>query len=228
MTAATTSAARTWADAGTRLLLDAVDTLDDAALDLPCALPGWSRRHLLAHVASNAEALGRLLDWARTGVENPMYASAEQRAAEIESGALRPDLRERVRDTAQRLAVAMDAMPALAWTAPVVTAQGRTVRAAETIWLRARETCIHAVDLDAGVRFTDLPADFLVALIEDVVTWRSSRTGPPVVLRTPRTLHELPGKGDRQKVELPVAMAAAWLVGRGPARPDLPELPRWL
>ncbi|MEU6701573.1 maleylpyruvate isomerase family mycothiol-dependent enzyme [Pseudonocardia sp. NPDC046786] len=228
MTAATASAARTWVDEGTRLLLGALDTLDDGALDRPCALPGWSRRHLLAHVASNAEALGRLLDWARTGMENPMYASPEHRAAEIESGALHADLPERVRDTAERLSAAMDTMPAAAWSEPVVTAQGRTVRAAETIWLRARETCIHAVDLDAGVRFADLPGDFLVALIEDVVAWRSTRSGPPAVLRTPRTLHELPGKGERHKVELPVPLAAAWLVGRAPHCPDLPELPRWL
>ena len=81
MTAATTDHARTWVDRGTRLLLDVVDTLDDAALDRPSGLPGWTRRHLLAHVASNAEALGRLLDWARTGVENPMYASPEARDA---------------------------------------------------------------------------------------------------------------------------------------------------
>ena len=78
---------RAWAQEGTRLLLAGLDRLDDASLDEPCALPDWPRRHLLAHVASNAEAIGRLLTWARTGVETPMYASPEQRAADIETGA---------------------------------------------------------------------------------------------------------------------------------------------
>jgi maleylpyruvate isomerase len=213
---------RTWAEVGTRLLLEGLDLLDDAALDEPCALPGWSRRHLLAHVASNAEAIGRLLTWARTGVETPMYASPEQRAADIETGATRPDLRAWVAESAGDLARAMAGTPAAAWDAWVVTAQGRTVRARETPWLRARETCVHAVDLDAGVTFDDLPPDFLAALINDVATWRSTRPGLAVVLVTPRTHHEITGEGRPRRVELPLATAAAWLTGR------LPDLPRWL
>jgi hypothetical protein len=33
----------------------------------PCALEGWSRRHLVSHFARNADAVGNLLAWARTG-----------------------------------------------------------------------------------------------------------------------------------------------------------------
>jgi maleylpyruvate isomerase len=55
------------------VFLGAVDSLTDAAFAEPTALPGWSRAHVVAHVHSNAEALGRLVHWA-------------QRAAEIESG----------------------------------------------------------------------------------------------------------------------------------------------
>lgn len=217
----------TWADQGTRLLLGGLDRLSDAELDAPCALAGWSRRQLLAHVASNAEAIGRLLTWARTGVETRMYASAEQRAADIETGAVRPDLRSWVVTSAQDLARAMTELPADAWTAEVVTAQGRTVPASETPWMRARETCIHAIDLDAGVSFDDLPAGFLTALLDDVAAWRSARPGPAIDLVTPQTRHEIAGDGVPQRVELPLAAAAAWLVGRHP-EPALPALPRWL
>jgi maleylpyruvate isomerase len=38
---------------------------------------------LIAHDGYNAAALCRLLDWAATGVETPMYDSTEQRAREI-------------------------------------------------------------------------------------------------------------------------------------------------
>jgi len=221
------SGTRAWADAGTRLLLEATDRLTDAELDRPCALPGWSRRQLLAHVASNAEAIGRLLSWARTGVETPMYASPQQRTADIDTGAARPDLREWVRDSAAELGRQLDTLPADAWSAQVVTAQGRTVPASETPWMRARETCVHAVDLAAGAGFADLPTGFLAALLDDVAAWRSARPGPAVLLTTTDTCHEITGDGEPVPVELPLPVAAAWLAGRH-AAPDLPTLPRWL
>jgi len=95
--------ARSWAEAGTRQY--------DADLDRPSALPGWTRRLLLAHVASNAQAIGRLLTWANTGVETPTYASPTHRAADIELGASRLDLRKWIRDTADELADAASALP---------------------------------------------------------------------------------------------------------------------
>ena len=55
---------------------------------MPTALPGWTRKHLVAHLAGNAEALLRLLHWAGTGERTPMYTSPEQRNADIESLAL--------------------------------------------------------------------------------------------------------------------------------------------
>lgn len=234
MTAARTDRAvsdtRGWAEHGTRVLLDAADRLADTDLEAPSALPGWSRRHVLAHVASNAEAIGRLLTWARTGIETPMYASPDQRAADIETGATRTDLRDWTWRSADQLATAMDELPAPAWSTEVVTAQGRTVPASETPWMRARETCVHAVDLAAGVSFDDLPEGFLAALVDDVVGWRSARSGPAVVLVTPDGRRHIAGEGDPADVELPLATAAAWLVGRlDPAtEPALPELPRWL
>ncbi|MFB9744823.1 maleylpyruvate isomerase family mycothiol-dependent enzyme [Pseudonocardia sulfidoxydans] len=219
--------ARPWAEAGTRMLLDDVADLSAADLDQGCRLPNWTRRHLLAHVASNAEAICRLLAWARTGVETPMYASPTQRAADIENGAARPDLRAWVRDTARELVYAASSLPDEAWPVEVVTAQGRTVPASEIWWMRARETCIHVVDLDAGTTFTDLPSPFLTTLLDDVAVWRSARPGPAITLVTPTTTHHIAGDGDPTTVSLPLASAAAWLVGRYP-EPSLPGLPRWL
>jgi maleylpyruvate isomerase len=215
-------------DEGTTLFLDALAGLSDAELDAPCALPGWTRRHLLAHVASNAEALRRLLSWARTGVENRMYASPEQRVAAIETGAARPvgELRDQVRGSADALAADIAELPAAAWSVEVITAQGRTVPASTVVWMRAREVYVHAVDLGAGVTFADLPEPFCAALLDDVVRWHASRSGPALVLVTPDGVREIPGD-DARRVELPLADAAAWLTGRD-ERPDLPVLSRWL
>ena len=77
-------------NSGTRRLLDGMARLSDAAARQPSLLPGWSRGHVLAHLARNAEGSTRLLIWARTGVPSYEYESAEARAAEIEAGAGRP------------------------------------------------------------------------------------------------------------------------------------------
>ncbi|MGH3331970.1 MAG: maleylpyruvate isomerase N-terminal domain-containing protein, partial [Nocardioidaceae bacterium] len=43
----------------------------------PSRLPDWTRGHVVTHVARNAEGLVRLLAWARTGIETPMYPSIQ-------------------------------------------------------------------------------------------------------------------------------------------------------
>ncbi|HEX2301338.1 MAG TPA: maleylpyruvate isomerase N-terminal domain-containing protein, partial [Pseudonocardiaceae bacterium] len=77
-----------WVANGQVLLEQAVAGLDE--LSGPSRLPGWTRGHVVTHLARNAEGLTRLLTWARTGVETPMYPSREARAADIEAGAGRP------------------------------------------------------------------------------------------------------------------------------------------
>src|SRR5688500_13026045 len=70
-------------------LTDVVEGLDDIAMKRPSLLPGWSRGHVLTHLARNADALVNLLTWARTGVEHPMYTSRADRDADIEEGSCR-------------------------------------------------------------------------------------------------------------------------------------------
>src|SRR3954454_14241208 len=67
-----------WAD-GERAVARLVDGLSDDDLARPSALPDWSRAHVVAHLARNADALVNLLTWARTGVETPMYPSRQAR-----------------------------------------------------------------------------------------------------------------------------------------------------
>ncbi|GLY06637.1 hypothetical protein Acsp01_70160 [Actinoplanes sp. NBRC 101535] len=166
-------------------------------LNGPSGLPGWSRRHLVAHVHFNAQALLRLVSWAAAGTEKRMYASPQQRAAEIDEGATwEPGrLREAVRDSAGRLEKALGDLTPGQRQAQVVTAQGRTVPATEIPWMRAREVMIHAVDLDTGLTFDDLPGDFIAALLADVVLRRTAT-----------------GEG---------AGLASWLTGRAPHPPGL-------
>ncbi|HEX6355965.1 maleylpyruvate isomerase N-terminal domain-containing protein [Actinophytocola sp.] len=192
---------REWTDSGTKLFHGALDRLSDADLDGPSLLPGWTRKHVVAHVHHNAEALRRLVSWAATGVENRMYAGPEQRNAEIETSAQLPaaTLRELVVRSAEALAADLDALAPDAWTHLVVTAQGRTVPATEIPWMRAREVAVHSVDLDAGVGFADLPEDLTAALVADAI--------------------------DKQRAHGLTAALAAWLTGR---TAEAPTLGRWL
>lgn len=167
--------AHAWVAEGTALCRKAIDGLDDAAYGEPSLLPGWTRKHVVAHLAANAEALGNLVHWARTGEPTPMYASPEHRDAGIEAGAALPGARLAAwfEESARALADAMAGLTDAQWRAPVVTAQGRTVPASQIPWMRSREVMVHAVDLDAGISFADLPPEFLSALREDILTKRA-------------------------------------------------------
>ncbi len=217
---------------GTARLEAELASLDDKALNHPSLLPGWTRRHLLAHVAANADALCRLAHWARTGEERRMYASSGQRNAEIEVGAARPagELRHWVTDSAVQLAEDLGRLTGQAWQTAVLTAQGRAVPAAEIPWLRAREVYVHAVDLAAGTGFGDLPPDFLEALLDDVAARRSAQgSGPALSLTATDTgAHwQVTGQGDDYPAQAPLPVLTEWMTGRN-AGGTLPHLPPWL
>jgi maleylpyruvate isomerase len=230
MTLRTATASHTWMRQGTDLFRSALAELNDGELAEPSALPGWTRRHVLAHVGYNARALQRLAAWARTGEPHPMYGSAEQRNAEIADGATwdGPRLRAFVQDTAADLDADLDALTDQQWATEVVTAQGRTVPATDIPWLRAREVAIHAVDLRGSVSFDALPVDLLEAIIGDVVVRRTGqRRDPPMAVRSSTGRTWLIDTGpDPVSVAGGPAELAGWLTGRGAG--DLPPLTPWL
>ena len=183
---------------GTAYFAQRLAELSDNDFDGDTLLPGWSRRHLVAHVGYNAAALCRLMDWAATGVETPMYESVEQRSREIAEGAtLDPAaLRNLFDHTVARLDEKWRNLPESAWSAQVRTAQGRLVPASETAWMRTREVWIHAVDLANGGRFDDFPAVVLDSLLADIVgMWRQKNLGAGLVLASRRPCFRCGARG---------------------------------
>jgi maleylpyruvate isomerase len=222
-----------WMTDGTQRLLADQAALSDEELAAPTALPGWTRRYLLSHVAANAEALRNLVHWARTGEERRMYASSEQRDADIAKGALLPaaELRTWIESSARALAADLDALPERAWDAKVITAQGLTRSASEIPWMRVREVYIHGIDLDAGARWRNLPADFLAVLLDDVTARRSVKGGGPslaVAATDAGHAWEVAGTGPAVPVSAPLADLAGYLTGRNSGLDDFPALPAWL
>ncbi|WP_193043300.1 maleylpyruvate isomerase family mycothiol-dependent enzyme [Mycolicibacterium baixiangningiae] len=211
--------------------------LSDADLDEATLLPGWTRRHLIAHVGYNAAALGRLLDWALTGTETPMYASPEHRNQEINEGATLNGgaLRNLYDHTAARLDHKWRNFPPEAWLSEVRTAQGRTVPASETLWVRTREVWIHTVDLNGNRRFGDFPGIVIDTLLSDIVSlWRKKAVGHGLVLEVSgcAPIAVDPDRPTHTTVTGTAAAVVRWASGRGACRlaiegpADTP--PRWL
>ncbi|MFF4605600.1 maleylpyruvate isomerase family mycothiol-dependent enzyme [Streptomyces sp. NPDC001339] len=144
-------------------LLVSVSKLDDAAIGEPSLLPGWTRGHVLAHVARNADALVNLLTWARTDVRTPMYASAEARDADIARDADRPLAAhlEDLRESAARFDAASDALPEARRTFEVEMRNGVVEQAARLPLRRLAEVELHHVDLGVGHTVEQLSPAFL-------------------------------------------------------------------
>ncbi|RGC67035.1 mycothiol-dependent maleylpyruvate isomerase [Micromonospora sp. MW-13] len=225
-------------DATARLLRTAAD-LGSADVAAPSLLPGWTRGHVLTHLARNADGFVNLLTAARTGEHIPMYASSAARAADISAGAFRPPAAhlDDLRRSAERFAEAVAAMPVQAWAATVQARRGPWP-AAMLVWGRLREIEVHHVDLAAGYRPTDWPEAFAQRLLHEVTTGLSGRPdAPAMVLRFDGSQHELVvgGSGAAPTITGPAAELAAWLTGRGvggtlAVTPDgpLPNPPEWM
>ncbi|QKT13370.1 maleylpyruvate isomerase family mycothiol-dependent enzyme [Rhodococcus sp. W8901] len=221
---------------GTAYFAQRLAAVSDADLSGPSLLEGWTRKHLVAHVGYNAAALCRILDWAATGVETPMYESMQQRAREIDEGATLSvgSLRNLFTHTAARLDEQWRTVPREAWAAQVRTAQGRMVPASETAWMRSREVWIHTVDLGNGGRFDEFPDVVLDSLLDDVVgMWRRRGDGAGLVLevggrRLVVVQEDAPVTG---VVVGSLVSVVRWASGRGAvgltAGSDL-QPPRWL
>ncbi|ANB05807.1 mycothiol maleylpyruvate isomerase [Streptomyces ambofaciens] len=140
-------------DATERLLI-AVGKLDNASVTESSRLPGWTRGHVLAHLARNADALVNVFEG------RPMYASAEARDADIERDAPRPlDVQlADVRESGARFQAA-GAMPA-DWSRTVALRNGVTDSASRVPFRRWVEVELHHVDLGIGYELEDLPAEF--------------------------------------------------------------------
>lgn len=148
------------AHATQRLLGDSI-AVSDEDWAAPSRLPGWTRAHVATHLARQADALGRLVEWARTGTRREMYEHATQRDDDIESGATRTglDLQIDLDTSAGRLGDAFESLDAehgAAWDAVVELRGGLSAPARLLPLARLTEVVLHHIDLDVGVDAADV------------------------------------------------------------------------
>ncbi|WP_454194567.1 maleylpyruvate isomerase family mycothiol-dependent enzyme [Nocardia sp. Marseille-Q1738] len=222
----------------TARLLDTIRGLGESAVTEPSLLPGWTRGHVLAHLARNADSLVNLLLWAHTGVEIPQYASAFLRDSDIEAGAPRP-LAEQLADNeaaATRWLGLARSLTDTAWKTQVRTRQGRPIPATEIPWMRLQEVEIHHVDLNAGYQPSDWPAPFVARILPQAATDLTRLTADNPL--EPCTLHAtdtdftatIGASPATNTITGPASSLAAWLLGRSPGSDltgNLPTLPAW-
>jgi maleylpyruvate isomerase len=143
----------------------AVTAMTDDDARRPSRLPGWTRGHVMTHLARNADGLRNLAEGAIANEERTMYLSADQREADIEVGAVRAarDLRDDLERTHAALTATWARMSDDEWQRPGRSLSAGRQPVSETVGWRRRELLVHLVDLDVGVEPRDLPADFLEA-----------------------------------------------------------------
>ena len=219
-----------------RLVLDVVGRVTDAQVTEPSPLPGWTRGHVLAHIAGTGAAAARqievavadgdLLDYYDGGV------AGRNAAVEALSGDSASEHIARVTETVRRIEAAAAAVtPGI--LGRVTGARARPVRGVLEMWWR--EAGVHVADLDLGVDHTAWDAE----LCEHLFGYLESRVRPGTQL-------ELVAEGDRRRllgagddrvtVRGPATALAAWLAGRDVTGVDaerdgepaaLPELGPW-
>lgn len=222
-------------------LMRSLSTLGQAQTTEASLCEGWTRGHVLTHLARNAEALGNLVTWATTGERTPAYASIEARNAAIEDGTHR-DVAAIVADVEQSGASFREHARSLLDVPPEDLTDVRTgatnllIPGGDVPWHRVREVVTHHLDLDLDHGVHDIDTDVLRRLLTDTVRALASRDDVPAL-----TLQEVDPGGsgmtwstgdDGPTVRGTAGAFYLWLM-RGIARDlrvdgdDLPSLPAW-
>lgn len=202
----------------------------------PSLCPGWTRAHVVAHVARNADSLTNLLTWARTGRPTYQYSSPTSRNADIEAGATRSwdEALDDLKAAVDRFSQAVVDLPDDAWSTEVRKGPGgtgETIPARRVMWMRLLEVEVHHVDLRAGYSPADWPAPFVArALTDTVAGFRRHDDFPPLTLDIDGRIEVVRPGGPTVAGSAPDVLA--WLIGRSDgeslaADRPLPRLPAW-
>ena len=222
----------------TTLLLAAVDEMDADDLAAASGLPGWTRGHVLGHIAGNAEGLGRRARSVGDGVPRSMYESPEARGADIEWRSRRSvaEHREAIAATHADLLFDIARIPAERSDGDVELRAGLTVSIADLPLLRLQEVSIHHSDLDVpGYGWADWPAQMVAWMLPRVTGSFASRGEFPVGWVDADGVRYTMMSDAATGVSGSATEILAWLTGRAPGAgleptgvSAIPRPPTWL
>ncbi|MET3923248.1 maleylpyruvate isomerase family mycothiol-dependent enzyme [Arthrobacter sp. UYEF20] len=211
--------------------------LTERDVPAPSELPGWTRGHVLAHIAGIANAMARQLEFAARGESTELYDGGFEgrtRAIEMAAGHGIEEHRADVETALERALRAFGALDAAGWQARITYRGGVVFDGGLALW---RELVIHATDLGTGRGpetwsrpFCEHLFDFLAARVPAGERLVLQPLGlPPVAIGT---------GGKSTVINGMLTDIAAWLAGRNPTLGslrataaadgvDLPELLPW-
>jgi len=201
-------------------LFESVAGLSEDEVRAPSMLPGWSRAHVLTHLARNADSNTWMLDGARVGESREQYPGGlTTRSAAIEAGAARAlvDVLDDLAHTSERLLAAYGRMDDASWDAFTrPTSSAMPARAGA--FSRLREVEVHHVDLALGYSVADWPAWFVETEIDRRTASLGGRLTPGTALHLEATDTGASWDGGegatRPSVSGPACWLLAWLLGR--------------
>lgn len=154
-------------EATQRLLGDTID-LADADWREPTGLPGWSRAHVVSHLARHAQASATFIGHQLNETPAPLYPSREERDTAIEAGAVQSglELQTDLDRTAGELERALDSLAPEHRERPATLREGLTLPLGLLPLVRLCEVALHHVDLGIGLRCADLPPAAALAMLQ--------------------------------------------------------------
>ena len=171
----------------TSLLMRTAAAMDDESIRVASLCEGWTRAHVLSHIARNADALGNLVSWAVTGTPRAMYDSPDARDADILTGSTRGamEIFTDLEDSAARFASAATGLAGGRERVEVEMRGGRIVLGGQLPTLRLMEVVFHHVDLNAGYTFADADPGFVARAITIAIQrFKAGGVAPSVTLRS--------------------------------------------
>jgi maleylpyruvate isomerase len=160
-------------------LLQSLDSLTDDQCREPSALPGWTRGHVLSHLARNAESHVHVLQCAARGEVGEQYiGGAKARKEGIESHA--NDSAESLVNAVRRSIYALEGQWAATnsegWQGHGVNSAGASIAMSDIVFLRWREVEVHHADLALAFTFADWNSTYVrYELDRQVMMWRASK-----------------------------------------------------
>ncbi|SEJ26952.1 maleylpyruvate isomerase [Arthrobacter sp. yr096] len=221
------------ADTVTRLL----SKLEESSVAEPSELPGWTRGHVLAHLAGISNAMARQLEYARRGETVELYdggMDGRTKAIELAAGHSLAQHTESVKTAVGSAIAAFDALGPDDWQAHIAYRDGIVFDGGLALW---RELTIHASDLRLGFGpetwsrpFCEHLISFLAARVPETYKLVLQPTGLPQL--------SIGSGGTSIAITGMLTDIAAWLAGREPSLGslrataaadgvELPELLPW-
>lgn len=205
-----------------------VTDLDDETARGASVLPGWSRGHVITHIANFSEAMTRQVEEALQGRLVEFYDGGRPaRTAAIEAGANRPaaELKSHLAAATTALLTTWDKVGPDDWQRPITHRDSNIAAAVNTTW---RELTIHTTDLNLGATPASWPPAFCLHLLN----FLRPRTpeGIHLVLQATDGTSWENGSGESRVLTGNLTDLAAWFAGReaaGPIGGEVPELLPW-